>query len=259
VSLTTVLLISADPDFASTVIGRWQCERMLPAFVTVGSGSLTDGVLVSCDLAITGPAPSDSLVAILRNLDTAGRPAICLASDSAAASTCRQAHSRALVLREHEGWPDNLVTLGCEVLRRLEVSARARRAEQALAEAQQNSTLGRYMLDMRHGLNNALTSILGNSELLLLEPGSLSADQRDQITTMHSMSLRIHEIIQRFTSLELEMKLYCHPIAPEPGALGTPDSESHHEIPLLPRTMIQAAPESVHDETASAAHRSRVS
>ena len=245
-SLTTVLLISADPDFASTVIGRWQCERIVPAFVTLGGAPMTDGVLASCDLAITGPVPSDSLVAILRTLDSAGRPAICLAPDSAAASTCRQAHARALVLREHEGWPDNMVTLGAEVLRRIETAARARRAEQALAEAQQNSTLGCYMLDMRHSLNNALTSILGNSELLLLEPGTLSAEQRDQITTMHSMSLRIHEIIQRFTSLELEMKLY---------------SQSHDEIPLLPRTMIQAAaphPELVH-ETAKSAHRSRVS
>jgi signal transduction histidine kinase len=61
------------------------------------------------------------------------------------------------------------------------------------------------MLDMRHSLNNALTSILGNSELLLLEPGSLSAEVRDQIATIHSMSMRVHEIIQRFSSLESEM------------------------------------------------------
>ena len=247
VSLTTVLLISADPDFASTVIGRWQCERMVPAFVTLGSSPMTDGVLASCDLAITGPAPSDSLVAILRSLDAAGRPAICLAPDSATASTLRQAHSRALVLREHEGWPDNLVTLGGEVLRRTEAGARARRAEQALAEAQQNSTLGRYVLDMRHSVNNALTSILGNTELLLLEPGALSAEHRDQISTMHSMTLRIHEIFQRFTSLELEMKLYA---------------QSHHEIPLLPRTMMPSAsshPELVPEAASQSSHGSGVS
>jgi signal transduction histidine kinase len=102
------------------------------------------------------------------------------------------------------------------------------------------------MVDMRHGLNNALTSILGNSELLLLEPGGLSSEQRDQITTMHSMTLRIHEILQRFTSLELEMKLY---------------SQSHHEIPLLPRTMIQASsPASdLVVEPSQAAHRGGVS
>lgn len=214
-SLTTVLLISADPDFASTVIGRWQCERTLPAFVTLGEAASSDGILATCDLAIAGPSPCDSLVAILRTLEAAGRPAICLAPDSATASTLRQANSRLIVLRDHEGWADNLVTLATELIRRIEATSRARRAEQSLGEAQQNSTLGRYMLDMRHGLNNALTSILGNSELLLLEPGALAANHRDQVSTIHSMALRIHEVLQRFTSLELEMKLY---------------SQSHHEI-----------------------------
>ncbi len=240
-SLTTVLLVSADPDFASTVIARWQCERTVPAFVTLGEAAGSDSILTSCDMAILGPAPADSLVAILRTLETAGRPAICLAADSATASTVRQANSRVMVLREHEGWADNLVALASELLRRLEAASRARRAEHSLAEAQMNSTLGRYMLDMRHSLNNALTSVLGNSELLLLEPGALSANHRDQVTTIHSMAMRIHEIVQRFTSLELEMKLYCHPIGAESGAVGTPNSQSHHEIPHSPRPMMPAS------------------
>ncbi len=103
------------------------------------------------------------------------------------------------------------------------------------------------MLDMRHSLNNALTSILGNSELLLLEPGALSAEHRDQVTTLHSMSLRIHEIVQRFTSLEMEMKLY---------------SQSQHEIPLAARNVIpMTAPRSEvgHEESARSAHGSGVS
>jgi FtsZ-binding cell division protein ZapB len=62
------------------------------------------------------------------------------------------------------------------------------------------------MLDMRHSMNNALTSVLGNAELLLLEPGTLSAEVQDQIETIHSMALRIHEILQRFSSLDSEMQ-----------------------------------------------------
>jgi signal transduction histidine kinase len=58
---------------------------------------------------------------------------------------------------------------------------------------------------MRHNLNNALTSVLGNSELLLLEPGSLSAPARSQMETIRSMALRMHEILQRFSSLEKEL------------------------------------------------------
>jgi signal transduction histidine kinase len=67
------------------------------------------------------------------------------------------------------------------------------------------------MLDMRHSLNNALTSVLGNSELLLLEPGTLSSDVRDQIDTIHTMALRMHEILQRFSSLEAEMNFAAKP------------------------------------------------
>lgn len=246
-SLTTVLLISADPDFASTVIGRWQKESILPDFVTLGDATASDSVLATCDIAIIGPASSDSLVAILRTLDTAGRPAICLVPDSATASTLRQANSQVIVLCEHEGWVDNLVTLASEVLRRIETTGRASRAEQSLAEAQQGAILGRYMLDMRHSLNNALTSILGNSELLLLEPGALSAEHRDQVSTMHSMALRIHEILLRFSALEQEMKLY---------------SQSHDEIPLPSQSLIQTSPprpELAGDEAARPAHGSRVS
>jgi signal transduction histidine kinase len=62
------------------------------------------------------------------------------------------------------------------------------------------------MSDMKHNVNNALTTILGNAELLLLEPGQLSAQSLHQIKTMHSMTLRINEIMQRFSSLASEMR-----------------------------------------------------
>jgi hypothetical protein len=58
---------------------------------------------------------------------------------------------------------------------------------------------------MRHTMNNALTSVLGNAELMLLEPGTFSAGVRSQIDTIRNMALRLHEILQRFSSLEKEM------------------------------------------------------
>ena len=63
------------------------------------------------------------------------------------------------------------------------------------------------MLEMRHTMNNALTSVLGNSELLLLEPGLLSAARRSQIETIRNMAVRMHEILQRFSSIEKEMSV----------------------------------------------------
>ena len=46
-----------------------------------------------------------------------------------------------------------------------------RESEQARTAAEAEATLGRYMSEMRTTVNNALTSVLGNAELLLLEPG----------------------------------------------------------------------------------------
>ncbi len=70
---------------------------------------------------------------------------------------------------------------------------------------EREAALGRYMLEMRHGLNNALTSVLGNSELLLLEPGDLPPTMISQLGTIRNMALRIHETVQRFSSLEKEL------------------------------------------------------
>jgi signal transduction histidine kinase len=68
------------------------------------------------------------------------------------------------------------------------------------------------MVDMRHGFNNALTSVLGNAELLLLESATLNPSMREQLETLHSMTLRLHEMMQRFTSLEAEMRCAEKPL-----------------------------------------------
>jgi hypothetical protein len=81
-----------------------------------------------------------------------------------------------------------------------------RQAESSAARNENHATLGRYMIDMKHSVNNALTSMLGNAELLLLEPGQLSQQSLAQIKTIHSMALRINEIMQRFSSLAGEMR-----------------------------------------------------
>jgi hypothetical protein len=62
------------------------------------------------------------------------------------------------------------------------------------------------MTDMKHSVNNALTSMIGNAELLLLEPGQLSSQSLAQIRTIHSMAMRMNEIMLRFSSLASEMR-----------------------------------------------------
>ena len=84
------------------------------------------------------------------------------------------------------------------------------------------------MLEMRHGLNNALTSVLGNSDLLLLEPGSLSAQARAQLETVRNMTLRIHEVLQRFSSLEKEMNVAAREAGKDSGKLYMAAAGSSH-------------------------------
>jgi signal transduction histidine kinase len=109
------------------------------------------------------------------------------------------------VLQQQEGWLDALVLVATEILLLGQATARAQRAEHARKSLEQQAALGRYMLEVRHTLNNSLTSVLGNSELLLLEPGALSAGARSQIETVRNMAVRMHEILRRFSSIEKEL------------------------------------------------------
>jgi len=202
----TILVLSADAEFARAVLARWQTERNVPAFALVSSRVWNGATTAAFDLAIVGPV-EDAAHSALPALEAAGKPVICVCASAAAVQALRDKMPRVLALRSYEGYLDALVVLGGEALRRVEAVKRAQQAEQSAAVVQRQAALGRYMLEMRHSLNNALTSVLGNSELLLMEPGTFSATVREQIEIIRNMSLRMHEIIQRFSSLESEMKV----------------------------------------------------
>ena len=106
--------------------------------------------------------------------------------------------------------------LGREILRRSQSESRAREAEKICAAAQAEATLGRYMAEMRHNVNNALTSILGNAELLLLEPG-LPGNVMAQADTVRNLALRLHEVFQRFSSIEKELTVAARESGKKPG------------------------------------------
>ncbi len=201
----TVLILADDAEFARTVIGRWQAQRSVPSFTVVSSDVWNGANSAPFDLAVVGEVRPARLTSILKVLDVAAKPVLCTAPDLVTVQTVRENHPRIVVLQRFEGWVEHLVLLGSEMLRRLEAVARARRAEQAGATAQRLATLGKYMLETRHGFNNAMTSVLGNAELLLLDPKAFTPEVRDQIETIHTMALRMHEIMQRFSSLDAEL------------------------------------------------------
>ena len=213
----TVLIISDDAEFSRAVTGRWQMERSVPAF-TLMTGDLWQGAEANAfELALVGTVRPPVLAASLAAFEATGKPVLFVAGDAQAAKRVREMHPRVMVLRQFEGWLDALILAGSESLRRSEAMARANTAEQANRSLQREAMLGRYILEQRHAVNNALTSVLGNSELLLAEPGSLSAGSRSQLDTIRHMSLRIHEILQRFSSLEKELNCGAKPLETEAG------------------------------------------
>jgi len=205
VDQATVLIISDDADFSREVTSRWQSERSVPGFTLMSSDIGFAFDPENFQLAIAGRIRTQALSVVLEAMDAAGKRVIFASDSLSTLQTVRDRWPRILPLRQQEGWLDTLMLVASESLFRARAEARAYRAEHANATAESQATLGRYMLEMRHAFNDALTSVLGNSELLLLEAGSLSAESRSQLATIRNMSLRMHEILQRFSSLEKEL------------------------------------------------------
>jgi signal transduction histidine kinase len=169
------------------------------------------------DVAIVGELRRDLLSVVLEPLHSTGQPIFCVCQDPATAQLVHDRWPRVAILRTSEHWLETLVLAASEAVHRSRSESRARAAEASCATLDRQATLGRYMLEMRHNMNNALTSVLGNSDLLLLEPGSLSAQTRAQIETIRNMTLRIHEIMQRFSSLEKEMNVVAQQAEQDSG------------------------------------------
>jgi signal transduction histidine kinase len=203
----TALIISDDADFSRLITSRWQSERSLPAFTLISSEVCLGFDPENFQLAIAGRIHPHALSAVLEALDAAGKRVLFVSEDATTLETVRSRWPGIIVLRQRENWLDTLILVGSEALHRMQAEAHALRAERTNALLEHEATLGRYMLELRHTLNNTLTAMLGNSELLLLEPGSLSAEARSQIETIRNMALRIHEILRRFSSLEKELSV----------------------------------------------------
>jgi signal transduction histidine kinase len=217
VEAPTVLIISDEVDFSRRITARWQMERNVPTF-TLLSGDLWPRFAVDIfDVAIVGDLRRDLLSVVLEPLHSTGKPIFCLCQDAATAQLVHERWPRISILRHSEHWLETLVLAAGEAVHRSRAESRARAAEITCATLDRQATLGRYMVEMRHNLNNALTSVLGNSDLLLLEPGSLSAQTRAQIETIRNMTLRIHEIMQRFSSLEKEMNVVAQQAEQDSG------------------------------------------
>lgn len=225
-----VLILASDPAFAREITANWPQDSAAPSdrgserpeFVVLDQTFSRDLAVNSYDLAIVDASspernaridqkdkpikdkPIDEWIHHLKaSLTAGGKPAVIIHSDRG--SDFYILHGAVIELRREPGiWPALAGLLGREILRRREAEARARESETTCAKALAEATLGRYMVEMRTNINNALTTVLGNAELLALEPG-LPATVLAQSDSIRNMALRLHEIFQRFSSLEKEL------------------------------------------------------
>ncbi|MBZ5506502.1 MAG: hypothetical protein LAO78_13670 [Acidobacteriia bacterium] len=201
-----VVLIADDPAFAHDLMARWQAEPGLPGITVMSTDLLSKIGEGEFDLAIVGAVRGKRLASVLKMVDGGDYPVICLLESSEDVKTARSGYPRLHVMQSHEVWLDSLLPLATECLKRMDLSERVRRAEQAALASSRGATLGRYMLESRHDLNNSLTSVLGNAELLLLDADAFPEPARDQLQTIHEMALHMHEIMQRFSSVAAEAR-----------------------------------------------------
>ena len=218
-----VVLITDDAGFARSLKTLWQTERALPslhAMTTDDLSGVSDGHL---DVVIVGPVRNKRLASVLKLVEVGERPVICIVEDSLEMKALEAERPRVLAVPQREGWIDAALLLVVECLKRLEVTARLRRAEQAALASSRGAILGRYVAESRHDLNNSLTSVLGNAELLLLDSEQLPETARDQVLTIHEMALHMHQIMQRFSSAEMRSL--------EKTSQGETDELSHNSLP----------------------------
>ena len=201
-----VVILTDETEFARLLTACWQAERQAPAVTVLTSDLWQERNAPARDLLVLGPVSDGKLTDMLRSLDPSTAVILCVPADSMEFGQLRAKYPRLVHVPLREDWAQTLLLVAGESLRRVEAMRLARQAERAAAKNENHATLGRYMLEMKHSVNNALTSMLGNAELLLLEPGQLSSQSLAQIKTIHSMALRINEVMQRFSSLASEMQ-----------------------------------------------------
>ena len=200
-----ILILTDENEFARLLTACWQGERQVPAMTVLGSDVWSKQEAPAHDLVVIGPLREGRLAGILRSLDSAAAVILCAQGDLRELADLRERYPRLVHVPLREDWAQTLLLVAGESLRRAEALRLARKAQRAASQNAHDAMLGRYMLEMKHSVNNALTGVLGNAELLLFEPGQLSAQSLEQIKTIHSMALRINEIMQRFSSLASEM------------------------------------------------------
>jgi hypothetical protein len=200
-----ILVISDDSKFVQSLTARWREEGDPPAITAVSTEVSRQASPSGFELVVVGPLRQGSMLHISPAF--AIDALVCVVGELDCLKKVRSKHGDWLLLPEFPGWTRILISLAREVSRRKSAEARARDAEIANLSERRFGVLGKSLLEARPGMINALTSLLGNADLILLSDEELPPDCREPVRTIHRMALRLNEVVQRLTSLENELEL----------------------------------------------------
>ena len=210
VSESKIVVVSSDRMFADRIVARCG-ENRLSAVAALSEAWLSSGTAQSplVIVAEQHPIACDALLTRCEALRVSTIAVLGSETQSQRASVVASTFSRAIVLvaGQDEGWLYLLTAIAREVLARVQADHRAKCAETAKVSGAADIALGRYVMDSMHSFNNALTAVVGNAELLMLDSADLATNRQEQIEAVHSNALRLHEMMQRFASLQAEMQV----------------------------------------------------
>jgi hypothetical protein len=217
-----ILIVSDDPEFVRSLTSGWRMERNSPAITAVSTSVSVQASSSGHEMIVVGPLRGGALLpkAPAVHPDSV----VCAIGDEESLKIVSAVHPNWLLLPECPGWTKILFSLTGEVMRRMAAEARVREAELTNLSQRRFGVLGKSLLDARPGMVNALTSLLGNADLVLLSEDPLPDHCREHVRTIHTMALRLNEIVQRLSSVENEMELSerkSHLETPEMRLAGT--------------------------------------
>jgi signal transduction histidine kinase len=193
-----ILIAGDDREFVNSLVRSWQGLRYSPEFAVAGTeaaGEFAGYAVVLCDGVAALPHLAAGVV-------------LAIAITGGEALPKAEGGLRVVSIPRRDGWADHAAALAQETVLRLESQAQVAEVKQRLRESEHFAALGRFITEARHGLGNALTGVMGHSELLLLENGAgLRIEARAQLETIHAMSLKMNETLHRLSSLDMELRI----------------------------------------------------
>lgn len=85
--------------------------------------------------------------------------------------------------------------------RRIAQYAAQRRAEVELVDARRLSAIGETTLSLQHEINNPLSALLGNAELMLMEMREKN-EKNELLIVIHEQAMRIADVVRRLRRLK---------------------------------------------------------